>query len=183
MPILIKGAPDVEKMRASGSLVAQVHAAIQAAIVPGVQTIELDRIAREILDEAGAQPSFLGYHGYPAAICVSVNEEIVHGIPGDRELIEGDIASVDIGAYLDGFHGDAAATYRVGTVTSEADGLVEGTERAFWAGFEVALAGNRVGDISAAIQASAESDGYGIVRFYGGHGIGRKMHEDPSVLN
>lgn len=183
MPILIKAEPDVEKMRRSGALVADVHTAIERAIKPGVKTIELDAIAREILSTAGATPSFLGYHGFPAAICVSVNDEIVHGIPGDRVLDEGDIVSVDVGAYLDGFHGDAAATYAVGEVTAEVMALIQATERAFWAGFQTAIVGNRVGDISAAIQASAEHDGFGIVRFYGGHGIGRKMHEDPSVLN
>lgn len=183
MPILIKAEPDVQKMRRSSKLVADVHAAMQSAVIPGVKTIELDSIAREILSAADATPSFLGYHGFPAAICVSVNDEIVHGIPGDRELQEGDIASIDVGAYLDGFHGDAAVTYPVGTIASEVSQLIDATERAFWSGFEQAIVGNRIGDISAAIQASAENDAFGIVRFYGGHGIGRRMHEDPSVLN
>lgn len=183
MPIVIKSPPDIDRMRAAGRLVALVHRELREMIAPGVSTGELDTRAREILDEHGATPSFLNYGGFPAGICVSVGAEIVHGIPGDRVLREGEIVSVDVGAYLDGFHGDAAATYGVGKIGDAERGLIDATEEAFWVGFRMARAGNRMGDISAAIQEYAESRGYGVVRHYGGHGIGRKMHEDPPVLN
>lgn len=183
MPILIKSADDIARMRAAGNVVAAVHARMRELIAPGVTTAELDEAAAAIIAEAGGSASFLGYYGYPASICASVNEEVVHGIPGDRVLQDGDIISVDVGAYLDGFHGDAAATYAVGTVAPELLALIEAAERAFQAGFAAAVPGNRVGDISAAIQRSIEADGYGVVEGYGGHGIGRRMHEDPSVPN
>ncbi len=183
MPILIKSDTDIQKMRVAGQVVADVHRKMAELIKPGVTTAELDTAAAAIIEAAGGVPSFLGYHGYPAAICASINEEVVHGIPGDRKLQEGDIVSIDVGAYIEGFHGDAAATYTVGTVESACRELIEAAERAFEAGFAVATVGNRIGDISAAIQHSIEESGYGIVRMYGGHGIGRRMHEDPSVLN
>jgi methionyl aminopeptidase len=183
VPILIKSDTDIQKMRVAGQVVADVHQKMAELIKPGVTTAELDTAAAAIIEAAGGEPSFLGYHGYPAAICASVNEEVVHGIPGDRKLQEGDIVSIDVGAYIEGFHGDAAATYTVGTVKPADRDLIEAAERAFEAGFAVAIVGNRVGDISAAIQQSIEESGYGIVRMYGGHGIGRRMHEDPSVLN
>lgn len=183
MPILIKSPADIEKMRAAGQVVADVHRKMAELVRPGVTTRELDAAAAAIIAEAGGSASFLGYGGFPASICASINEVVVHGIPSDQELEEGDIISVDVGAYLNGFHGDAAATYAVGEISTEARELIDAAERAFAAGFEVAVPGNRVGDISAAIQRSIQTAGYGIVRGYGGHGIGRKMHEDPAVLN
>ena len=183
MPIVIKSPADIERMRAAGRIVAEVHAEMAKVIEPGIPTAELDDRAREIIKAAGATPSFLGYGGFPKSICASVNEEIVHGIPGDRVLEAGQILSVDVGAYLDGFHGDAAVTYPIGNVAEKLKGLIEDTEKSFWVGFEYARAGNRIGDISSAIQDYAESRGLGVIRLYGGHGIGRRMHEDPSVLN
>ena len=183
MAILIKSQADIERMRVSGGVVAAVHRAMEALIAPGVTTGELDREARRIIEQAGGSPSFLGYHGYPGAICASVNEEVVHGVPGDRTLKDGDIISIDVGVYLDGFHGDAAATYAVGTIEPRLKALIDAAKLAFEAGVAEAYAGQRVGDISAAIQESIERGGYGVVRGYGGHGVGRKMHEDPSVPN
>lgn len=183
VPIVIKSPEDIEKMRAASTLVAKVHERLKREIKPGVKTAELDRIAREMIEAAGATPSFLGYHGYPAAICTSIDDELVHGIPGDHALEEGQIISIDVGAYLDGFHGDAAATYPVGKVSDEKAELIAAAEGCFWAGFEHVRAGNRIGDVSAAIQAYAESREYGVIREYGGHGVGRRMHEDPSILN
>ena len=183
MPILIKSNADIEQMRVAGQVVAEVHRRMAELVAPGVTTKELDAVAFSIIDEAGGSPSFLGYHGFPASICASVNEEVVHGIPGDRVLQEGEIISVDVGAYIGGFHGDAAATYPVGEVETELAELIAGAHQAFEAGCEQAVVGNRIGDISAAIQHKIDSLGYGIVRDYGGHGIGRRMHEDPSVLN
>lgn len=183
MPILIKSESDVERMRVSGGVVAAVHRAMAALVAPGITTGELDREARRIIEAAGGSPSFLGYHGYPGAICTSVNEEVVHGMPGDRELKDGDIISIDVGVYLDGFHGDAAVTYAVGTIQPDLKALIDAAKLAFETGIAEACAGQQVGDISAAIQESIERAGYGVVRGYGGHGIGRRMHEDPSVPN
>jgi methionyl aminopeptidase len=156
---------------------------MRAMVAPGVTTAELDAAAAEIIRAAGGSPSFLGYHGYPGNICTSVNEEVIHGIPSGRVLREGDVVSIDVGAYVNGFHGDAAATYAVGKIDRAAQALIDAAERAFEAGFAAALAGNRVGDISAAIQRSIETAGFGVVRSYSGHGVGRRMHEDPSVPN
>ena len=184
MPIVIKSPADIERMRAAGLLVAQVHARMREIVKPGVTTAELDRVAAEMLAAAGAKASFLGVGGtYPASICASVDEELVHGIPGPRVLKEGQIISVDIGAYLNGFHGDAAVTYPVGKVSQELQDLIAAAERCFWAGAKAAKAGARIGDVSAAVQREAEAGGYSVIREYGGHGIGRKMHEEPSVLN
>lgn len=183
MPILIKSASDIENMRVAGGVVADVHRRMAELVAPGVTTAELDTAAYEIITGAGGTPSFLGYHGFTGSICASINEEVVHGIPGKRALVEGDIIAIDVGAYLNGFHGDAAATYPVGKIAPELQSLIAGAKAAFEAGLQAARAGNRVGDVSAAIQAKIESLGFGIVRGYGGHGIGRSMHEDPSVLN
>lgn len=183
MAIHIKSAAEIEKMRVAGQVVARVHALMAEMIKPGVTTGELDSAARQLIEEAGGTPSFLGYHGYPASICASVGCEVVHGIPGDRVLQEGEIVSIDVGAYVNGFHGDAAVTYPVGAISEELADLIAASQRAFEAGYAKARAGNRVGDISAAIQAAIESAGYGVVLYYGGHGIGRMMHEDPSVPN
>jgi methionyl aminopeptidase len=183
VPIVIKSAEDIEKMRAAGRVVAQVHAMLAVKIRPGVTTGELDRAAHAMIVEAGGTPSFLNYHGYPRSICTSVGREVVHGIPGDRVLEEGEIVSVDVGVYMNGFHGDAANTYPVGQVDREIVALINAAREAFWAGFAVARPGKRVGDVSAAVQTAIEERGYGVVRGYGGHGVGRSMHEDPSVPN
>ncbi len=185
----IKNEGEVGRMREAGRLVAAIHARISEAIEPGVTTGELDAIARETLAEAGARSSFLGYPGPPGAppfpgnICASVNDEIVHGIPGRRVLRDGDIIAVDVGAILGGFHGDSAWTYPVGTVSDEAAALLRATEAALEAAVAQARAGNRLGAVGHAVERYAQEHGYGLVRDYGGHGIGRDMHEDPHVPN
>lgn len=183
MPIVIKSPAQIAKMEASGRVVAQVHRRLTEMVRPGVTTIELDAAAHEIIIAAGGRPSFLGHHGFPASICASVNDELVHGFPNDVPLREGDVLSVDVGAYLDGYHGDAAVTYLVGDVSAEDEELVRVTEQSFFAGLEQVRAGARLGDVSAAIQQYAEERGYGIIREYGGHGIGRKLWEEPHIPN
>lgn len=183
MPMTIKNAREVERMAAAGQVVTLVHSRLEPAIAPGVTTAELDEIARDTLAEAGAVSSFLGYHGYPAHICASVNDEIVHGIPGRRRLREGDIISVDVGAILDGFHGDSAWTYAVGDISEEAAALMRDTEEALERAVAAAAAGARLGAVGHAVEVFAGQRGRGVVREYGGHGIGRSMHEDPHVPN
>jgi methionyl aminopeptidase len=170
-------------MRQSGRIVAEILRMLIGQIKPGMQTKEMDIIAESELKKRGAESSFKGYHGYPATICVSINEEIVHGIPGDRVLKEGDIVSLDFGAKYKGFHGDAAVTIPVGKIKPEAQRLIDTTREALEKGIAAARDGGRLGDISAAIQKHAESKGYSLVREYTGHGIGRKMHEDPQIPN
>lgn len=169
-------------------MVAQAKARVLEAISPGIDTLELDRVAEAEIRQLGAVPSFKGYLGggtvpFPATICVSVNEEIVHGIPGARLLKEGDIVSVDVGAIVKGFHGDAAFTVGVGTISNEAQRLIDTTREALRLGIARARAGARIGDISAAVQRHAEHYGYSVVRQYVGHGIGRALHEEPAVPN
>lgn len=183
MAITLKSAREIALMREAGEIVAEVLDLMRATVRPGITTGDLDRLAHELMAERGAIPSFLGYHGFPASVCTSVNEEIVHGIPGRRVLREGDIVSVDVGAILHGYHGDAALTLPVGQVSEEASRLIAATEEAFRAGLSQATVGNRLGDISAAIEAVADAHGCGLVREYTGHGIGREMHEDPTVPN
>lgn len=183
MPIVIKSPAEIEKMAAAGRLVALVHQKMAEMVRPGITTIELDAAAHEIITSAGAHPSFLGHHGFPASICASVNEVLVHGIPNDEPLKEGDLLSIDVGAFLDGYHGDAAVTYPVGKVSQEDLDLVKATEESFFAGVEHVRAGARLGDVSAAIQARIEAGGYGLIREYGGHGIGRSLWEDPHISN
>ncbi len=179
----IKNEGEIQKMEAAGQLVAYIHSRIEPVIQPGVTTKELDDIARDIIKERGAKSSFLGYHGYPAHICASVNDEIVHGIPGKRRLNDGDIISVDVGVILDGFNGDSAWTYAVGTISPEAELLMQQTEEALYRAVAAAATGNRLGAIGYAVESYARPLGRGIVREYGGHGIGRAMHEDPHVPN
>jgi methionyl aminopeptidase len=179
----IKNEAEIQKMEAAGQLVAYIHSRIEPIIQPGVTTKELDDLARDIIKDRGAKSSFLGYHGYPAHICASVNDEIVHGIPGKRRLNDGDIISVDIGVILDGFNGDSAWTYAVGTISPEAALLMEQTEEALNRAVAAAATGNRLGAIGHAVEAYARPLGRGIVKDYGGHGIGRAMHEDPHVPN
>lgn len=181
--ISIKSPRDIEKMRAAGRLTAQARALAGSMIRPGVTTGEIDRAVRKFIEGHGAKPSFLGYGGYPASICASVNEVVIHGIPGSRRLQEGDIVSIDVGAYLDGFHGDCAATFPCGEVSAEAQKLVDVTKQSFFEGIKLAKVGQRVSDIGHAVQQYVESFGYGVVREFVGHGVGRNMHEAPEVPN
>jgi methionyl aminopeptidase len=178
-----KSAEQIAKMRVAGRVVAEMHDEIRAAIAPGVTTAELDRIGRGVLERRGATSNFLNYHGYPAVICASPNDMIVHGIPGPYRLAEGDIISIDCGAIVDGWHGDAAFTAGVGTVADEARRLIEVTEASLHAGIAQMVPGNRIGDIGHAVQQVAESAGFSVVREYVGHAIGTAMHEDPQVPN
>ena len=170
-------------MRQAGKIVAAILEIIIKQIEPGMETRELNTIAERELKKRGAKSSFKGYHGFPATLCVSINNEIVHGIPGKQKIREGDIVSLDFGAIFDGFQGDAAVTAGVGEVNSTAKRLMEATEGALEAGINAANAGARLGDISSAIQNYAESKGYSVVREYTGHGIGREMHEEPQIPN
>ncbi|GAB4402208.1 MAG: type I methionyl aminopeptidase [Anaerolineales bacterium] len=181
--VTLKSSRELKLMREVGRIVAQVLEAMKAKAAPGVTTAELNEEAERLIRKMGAIPSFKGYHGYPAAICTSINEQVVHGIPDGRRLNEGDILSVDVGAIYKGYHGDAAITIPIGTVSPEARRLLEVTEGALWAGIAKARAGLRTGDISAAIQEWVESRGMSVVREYTGHGIGRQMHEDPQIPN
>ena len=183
MGIVIRSEREIMTMRQAGRAVAIVLEILSGAIRPGMETKELDVIAGRELKKLGAKPSFKGYHGFPANLCVSVNDEIVHGIPGERVLKEGDIVSLDFGSIYDGFQGDAAVTVSVGEVKPEAKRLIETTEEALEAGIAKAYAGARLGDISAAVQRCAESGGYSVIREYTGHGIGRQMHEEPQIPN
>ena len=187
--IEIKSADQLAVMRQAGLVVAEALSAIEAASTPGVTTRQLDEIARDILSSRGATSSFLGYkaHGvipYPAVICASVNDEVVHGIPGDRALQDGDLLSVDFGAIVDGWNGDAAVTILVGQVAPEVVALSEATKAALWAGLAAARPGGRLTDISHAVETTLDAAGpFGIVAEYGGHGIGSRMHMDPHILN
>lgn len=181
--ISIKSPRDIEKMRAAGRLTAQARALAGSMVRPGVTTGEIDKAVRKFIESHGAKPSFLGYGGYPASICASVNEVVIHGIPGGRKLQEGDIVSVDVGAYLDGFHGDCAATFPCGEVTPEARKLIDVTKQSFFEGIKLAKVGQRVSDIGHAVQQYVEGFGYGVVRDFVGHGVGRNMHEAPEVPN
>jgi methionyl aminopeptidase len=183
MAITIKNAREIDKMRRAGHVVSVCHQRVQAAIRPGVTTGDLNALVADTLKELDATSNFLGHHGFPGVICASVDDEIVHGIPGDRVLDEGDIISVDIGAIVEGFHGDSAWTYPVGRISVEAARLLQDTEDALYAGIAAARAGNRIGAIGAAVEAFARPLGYGIVEGYGGHGIGRQMWEEPHIPN
>jgi methionyl aminopeptidase len=182
--ITIKSRREFAKMQKAGAAVAAILQAIREAAGPGVSLLDLEGISATILDERGCRSSFLGYHGsYPATLCLSPNDVIVHGIPSGRRLAEGDILSVDAGAIFEGFHGDAAFTMPIGRVTSEAQSLIDVTEEALWAGVRQVRKGNHLGDIGATVQETGDSHGYGVVEEYVGHGIGRQMHEEPQVPN
>jgi len=170
-------------MRRAGRVVAEMHEATRAAIRPGVTTLEIDAVARQVLERRGATSNFLGYHGFPAVICTSPNDMIVHGIPGGYRLEEGDILSVDCGAIVEGYHGDAAYTAPVGKVSKDATRLMEVTERSLWAGIEQLRPGNRLHEVGRAVQDVAEAAGFSVVREYVGHAIGTAMHEQPQVPN
>jgi methionyl aminopeptidase len=183
MIIEIKSTEEIAIMRQSGRIVAEILRILIEQVRPGMKTKEMDIIAERELKKRGAESSFKGYRGYPATICVSINDQIVHGIPGDRVLKEGDIVSLDFGAKYKGFHGDAAVTVPVGKVKPEAKRLIDTTRESLEKGIAAARSGGRLGDISAAIQGHAETRGYSLVREYTGHGIGRKMHEEPQIPN
>jgi methionyl aminopeptidase len=182
--ISIKSKREFAKMARAGAAVAAIHEAVREAAGPGVSLLALEEISARILDDRGCTSSFLGYHGtYPATLCLSPNDVIVHGIPSDRRLEEGDILSIDAGAIFGGFHGDAAFTMPIGTVSPEAQRLIEVTEEALWAGVRQVRKGGHLGDIGAAVSAIGEAGQYGVVEEYVGHGIGRAMHEEPQVPN
>ncbi len=181
--IYLKSQREIEKIRRSCQLVAQTLEALKGLISPGVTTEELDRFAEEFIRERGGIPAFKGYRGYPKTLCVSVNEEVVHGIPDKRRLKEGDIVSLDLGVVIDGYYGDAAITVAVGEVSEVAKRLIKVTEEALYKGIEQARPGNRLTDISHVIQRHVEEAGFSVVREFVGHGIGRQLHEEPQVPN
>ena len=181
--IVLKTEQEIAYMRAAGRIVGQTLAVMKKTISPGITTQELDHIAEQFIRRAGAVPAFKGYCGFPASICSSINEQVVHGIPGSRQLKSGDIVSIDIGVKLNRYYGDAAITVPVGEVDAEILKLLSVTEQALNKGIEQAIKGNRLSDISHAVQLHAEAYGYGVVRDYVGHGIGQRMHEDPQIPN
>jgi methionyl aminopeptidase len=184
MAIMIKSAQEIEKMRISGKALRQVHNAIAPHVVPGASTMDLERIAVAKIAELGATAAFKGYHGYPAALCTSVNEEVVHGMPNEKRILkEGDILSIDCGVIIDGFYSDAAVTYAIGKPSEKTRKLLDVTQASLEAAIEQCQVGGRLGDISAAVQEMCEAEGFGVVRDFVGHGIGRSMHEDPQVPN
>ena len=181
--ITLKSDREIEAMRKAGRLTARARALAASMIRPGVTTREIDLAVRRFIEDHGAKPSFLGYGGFPGSACISINEQVIHGIPGPRELKEGDIVSIDVGAYLNGFHGDCAGTYPCGEVSDEAMKLIHVTEQSFWEGMKFATAGCRVSDIGHSVQTYVEANGFSVVRDFVGHGVGRKLHEAPDVRN
>ncbi len=182
--IRIKSTSELELMRAAGRVTALARKAAADAVRPGVTTGEIDRIVRHIIEKSGAKPSFLGYGGFPGSACISVNDEVIHGIPSDRRVLkEGDIVKVDVGAFLNGFHGDCACTVPCGEIPEEAARLIEVTRQSFYEGIRFAREGKRVSDISHAVQAYCEERGFSVVRDYVGHGVGSELHESPEVPN
>ena len=182
MAITIKSEREIALMREAGKILADVHNQLAEIIAPGITTLDIDRKGEELIRKAGCIPSFLNYEGYPASICVSVNDEVVHGIPTKkRKLQEGDIVSLDAGVIYEGYHSDAARSYGVGTISSESEKLLEVTKQSFYEGIKMAVAGNHLHDISATIQKYVESHGFSVVRDLVGHGIGTNLHEEPPV--
>ena len=181
--ITLKSAHEIDLMRRAGKITAAARALAGEMVRPGVTTQEIDHAVEHFIRKQGAVPSFLHYRGYPASACISVNDEVIHGIPGKRVLQEGDIVSVDVGAYIGGFHGDCAATFACGQISKEAQELIDVTRQSFFEGIKFAKEGHRLQDISAAIQSYAESHGCSIVREYVGHGVGAEMHESPEIPN
>ncbi len=181
--ITLKSSHEIQLMRQAGKITAAARALAGAMVAPGVTTREIDRAVHRFIKSHGAEPSFLGFNGFPASVCISVNDEIIHGIPGHRVLKEGDIVSIDVGAFKDGYHGDCAATYPCGQISEEARRLIEVTRQSFFEGLKFAREGYRLPDLSGAIQRYVEANGFSVVREYVGHGIGRKMHESPEVPN
>ncbi len=181
--IKLKSGREIKLMREAGKIVAEVLEEMESTIKPGLTTAKLDKIAEKLIRSYGAEPAFLGYHNFPASICASINNEVVHGIPGLRRLEEGDIISIDVGVRLNGYHGDAAATFGVGEITPQAAKLIKTTKVSLQKAVEAMQAGNRLSDISHAVQAYVESNSLSVVRNYVGHGIGEDMHEEPQVPN
>ena len=181
--IYIKSSAEIAKMKVSGRIVYDTLCEVEKHIQAGITTKELDQIARNYILSQGAKPSFLNYNGYPASICASVNEVVIHGIPSSRKLKDGDIISIDVGAVKDGYHGDAARTFTVGNVNPEAKRLIDVTKQSFFEGLKFARHGERLGSVQAAIQKHVEENGFGIVRNYCGHGLGKAMHESPEIPN
>ena len=181
--ITIKSVRDIELMRQAGKITAAARSIARQAVADGVTTKQIDKHVHDFIVKSGAYPTFLNYCGFPASACISVNDEIIHGIPGKRVLQEGDIVSVDVGAYIGGFHGDCAATFPCGNISPEAQDLIDVTRQSFFEGIRYAKEGHRLMDISAAIQQYVESHGYSIVREYVGHGVGQAMHEAPEIPN
>ena len=181
--ISMKSPREIEAMRRAGRITAQARALAGSMVRPGVTTHEIDTAVRRFIESHGAKPSFLGYGGFPGSACISVNDVVIHGIPGPLKLKEGDIVSVDVGAYIDGFHGDCAATYPCGEVSPEAMKLIQVTQQSFWEGIKMAKKGMRVSDIGHAVQTYVEGFGFSVVRDFVGHGVGAKLHEAPEVRN
>jgi methionyl aminopeptidase len=181
--IIIKSKREIEELRRSNAIVAEVFEKLKKVIVPGIQTKELDQIAEDIIRSRGALPAFKGYRGFPATLCISINEEVVHGIPGSRRIKEGDIVSIDVGVNMNGYFGDGAITIAVGEIDDVGKKLIEVTEKALYIGIEKARPGNRLFDISYAIQSWVESNGFSVVRDFVGHGIGKDLHEEPQIPN
>lgn len=181
--ISLKSPREIDCMRRAGRLTAQARALAGSMVRPGVTTHEIDTAVRKFIESHGAKPSFLGYGGFSGSACISVNEQVIHGIPGPRKLKEGDIVSIDVGAYLDGFHGDCAATFPCGEVSEEAMRLIRVTQQSFWEGIKFARPGQRVYDISHEVQQYVEGNGFSVVRDFVGHGVGAKLHEAPEVPN
>ena len=181
--ITLKSSHEIELMRQAGKITAAARALAGAMVAPGVTTREIDRAVHRFIKSHGAEPSFLGYNGFPASVCVSVNDEVIHGIPGGRVLKEGDIVSIDVGAFKDGFHGDCAGTYPCGRISEEAQRLIDVTRQSFFEGLKYAREGYRLPDLSGAVQRYVEANGFSVVREYVGHGIGTQMHEAPEVPN
>lgn len=181
--IVLKSPDEIKKMSEACRIVAEVLDSIRKSVAPGITTKEIDGIAETYIVARGAKPAFKGYRNYPATVCASVNEQVVHGIPSPKKLKNGDIVSIDIGAFYKGFYGDAAITLPVGEINSAAAKLVTVTEQALQSGLKKAVAGNRLSDVSSAIQGQAESAGFSVVRNFVGHGIGRELHEDPQIPN
>jgi methionyl aminopeptidase len=184
MAILIKSEVEIEKMRISGIALRKVHEAVKSAVRVGATTMDLERAAVATVKELGVKAAFLGYHGYPAVLCTSVNNEVIHGIPNDKRVLQaGDVVSVDCGVIVDGYYSDAAVTHPVGQISPAVEKLLRVTEASLYAAIDKALVGGRLFDISHAVQAVCEAEGYGVVREFVGHGIGKSMHEDPQVPN
>ena len=181
--ITLKASHEIDLMRRSGKITAAARALAGEMVKPGVTTQEINDAVERFIRKQGAVPSFLHYNGYPASVCISVHDEIIHGIPGKRVLVEGDIVSIDVGAYIGGFHGDCAATFACGKISREAQNLIDVTRQSFFEGIRYAKEGHRLQDISAAIQQYVESRGCSVVREYVGHGVGAKMHEPPEIPN
>lgn len=182
--IQLKNAAQIELMKVAGRITGEALAVAEELIRPGISTFEIDKAIRSHIEKSGAKPSFLGYGGFPGSACISINDEVIHGIPSKKRILqEGDIVKVDVGAFIKGFHGDAARTFPVGKISDDASRLIEVTKEAFYRGIAQATVGARIGDIGAAVEACAKENGYSVVKKYVGHGVGHELHESPEVPN